>query len=331
MTTLRARIAGTGSYVPGKVLTNSDLEKMVETSDEWITARSGIKQRRITVNEKTYEVAAKAARKALKAAGVSARELDLVIVGTVTSDMVFPSTACFVQAQLGVRSGVPAFDVSAACSGFLYAQDVAEKYIRAGISEKALVIGVDIFSRIVDWKDRTTCVLFGDGAGAVVLTPSVGGKGVLSSHLHSDGRLWEMLYASEAIPRNPFETKGRTNPMSHPPFVRMKGNETFKAAVRTMGDACAEVMEHNGLRPEDIGLVIPHQANIRIINAIKERLNLSDEQVFSDIDRYGNTSAASIPIALDEAVRTKRIKDGDILIFVAFGGGFTWASAAVRW
>jgi 3-oxoacyl-[acyl-carrier-protein] synthase-3 len=326
----RARIAGTGSYVPKKVLTNFDLEKMVETSDEWITTRSGIKQRRITVNEKTSEVAAKASRKALKAAGVTPREVDLVIVGTVTPDMVFPSTACFVQSHLGIKSGVPAFDVSAACSGFLYAMDVAEKYIGAGISKKALVIGVDIFSRIIDWKDRSTCVLFGDGAGAVLMTPSRGKSGILSSHIYSDGRLWEMLYASEAIPRNPFETKGRANPTMHP-YLRMKGNETFKAAVRTMGEACAEVMEHNGLKPEDIGLFIPHQANIRIMKAIKDRLKLSDEQVFSDIDRYGNTSAASIPLALDEAVRAKRVKNGDIVVFVSFGGGFTWASAALRW
>jgi 3-oxoacyl-[acyl-carrier-protein] synthase-3 len=330
MATLRAMIAGTGSYVPPKVLTNKDLEKMVETSDEWITTRSGIRQRRITIKEKTSEVAAKAARKALKAASVPPREVDLVIVGTVTPDMVFPSTACFVQSLLGIKSGVPAFDVSAACSGFLYAMDVAEKYIRAGISKKVLVIGVDIFSRIIDWKDRSTCVLFGDGAGAVLMTPSRGKKGILSSHIYSDGRLWEMLYASEAIPLNPFEVKGPTNPATHP-YLRMKGNETFKAAVKTMGEACTEVMEHNGLKPEDIGLFIPHQANIRIMNAIKDRLKLTDEQVFSDIDKYGNTSAASIPLALDEAVRTMRIHDGDIVILVSFGGGLTWASAAVRW
>jgi 3-oxoacyl-[acyl-carrier-protein] synthase-3 len=325
-----ARIAGTGSYIPRKVLTNHDLERMVETTDDWITTRSGIKQRRITVREKTSEVAAKAARKALKAAGVAAREVDLVIVGTVTPDMVFPSTACFVQSLLGIKKGVPAFDVSAACSGFLYAQDTAEKYIRAGASKKALVIGVDIFSRIIDWKDRATCVLFGDAAGAVVLVPSRGTRGILSSHIHSDGRLWEMLYASEAIPTNPFETRGHAVPATHP-YVHMKGNETFKVAIRTMGEAAKEVLAHNGLKPSDIALFIPHQANIRIINAIRERLKLSEEQVFSNIDRYGNTSAASIPLALDEAVAEKRIKDGDIVILVSFGGGLTWAAAALRW
>ena len=330
MTTTRARITGTGSYAPPKVLTNKDLEKMVETTDEWITTRSGIKQRRITVNEKTSEVAAKAARRALKAAGVLPREVDLVIVGTVTPDNVFPSTACFVQSILGVKSGVPAFDVSAACSGFLYAMDIADKYIKAGISKRALVVGVDIFSRIIDWKDRSTCVLFGDGAGAVVLKPSSGKKGILSSHIYSDGRLWQMLYTTKSIPPNPFETKGKSNPECHP-YVRMKGNETFKAAVRNMEEACLEVMKLNRLKPKDIGLLIPHQANIRIMNAIKDRLKLSDEQVFSDIEKYGNTSAASIPLALDEAVREKRIKAGDVVLFVSFGGGLTWASAAVRW
>lgn len=326
-----AKITGTGSYTPRKVLTNKDLEKIVETTDEWITTRSGIKQRHITVNEKTSSVAAKAAKKALKAAGVSQKDVDMVVVGTVTPDRVFPSTACFVQSILGIRGGVPAFDVSAACSGFLYALDIADKYVKAGLSKNALVIGVDIFSRIVDWKDRSTCVLFGDGAGAVVLSASRGKKGILSSHIYSDGRLWEMLYTTGAIPPSPFELKkGRANLGSHP-YVRMKGNETFKAAVRNMAKACREVMDGNGLKPEDIDLLIPHQANIRIMNAIKDRLKLSDEQVFSDIEKYGNTSAASIPLALDEAVRAKRIKSGDIVVFVSFGGGLTWASAAVRW
>ncbi len=327
MTKLRSRIAGCGSYAPAKVLSNRDLEEIVETSDAWITTRTGIRERRITLDEKTYEVASKAAKEALKSAGVAARDLDVIITGTVTPDMVFPSTSCFVQSTIGARSGIPAFDVSAACSGFLYALDIADKYIRSGAANKVLVIGVDIFSRIIDWTDRSTCVLFGDGAGAVVLTATRGKSCILSSHIHSDGRYWDMLYVPGAIDSNPFEKR----PSKHKPHVRMKGNETFKIAVRTMSRAAKEVLEFNGLKPEDIALLIPHQANIRIVNATKERLKLTDDQVFSNIDRYGNTSAASIPLALDEAVKNRRIKRGDIVIFVSFGGGLTWASAAVRW
>ncbi|MEE9615013.1 MAG: beta-ketoacyl-ACP synthase III [Thermodesulfobacteriota bacterium] len=328
MSPLRSKIAGTGSYVPLKVVSNRDLEGLVDTTDEWITTRTGIKERRVAAGESTSDVAVKAARKALKAAGVAARELDLIVVGTVTPEMVFPSTACFVQAKIGARAGIPAFDLSAACSGFLYALDAADKYVKAGEVKKVLVIGVDLFSRIVDWKDRSTCVLFGDGAGAVVLKAASGEHGILSSHIHSDGRQWEMLYTPGNISTlNPFEKKG------HPkqPFLRMKGNETFKVAVRTMGQAAKEALERNGLTVEDIALFIPHQANTRIIKAIKERLKLTDEQLFSNIEKYGNTSAGSIPLALDEAVRAKRIRDGDIVLFVAFGGGFTWASGVVRW
>lgn len=323
---LRARFIGTGSYAPKKAVTNLDLERIVETTDSWISSRTGIRERRISVGDSTSDMAARAAKAALKAAGVAPRDIDLIVVGTVTGDMSFPSAACFVQSALGIKSGAAAFDVSAACSGFLYALDVADKYVRTGAAKKALVVGVDRFSRLVDWKDRSTCVLFGDGAGAVVLSAEKGSKGILSSHIHSDGRHWEMLYAPNTVSPNPFED---AQPGS--PFLKMNGNETFKAAVRTMGNALTEAMEHNGLKIEDISLLVPHQANIRIINAIRERLKLPPEKVFTNIDKYGNTSAGSIPLALDEAVKEGRINGNDIILFVSFGGGLTWASAAVRW
>lgn len=323
---LRSRLAGTGSYLPEKVLTNHDLERMVDTSDAWIFARTGIKERRISVDETSSEMGAKAAKNALKAAGLHPKDIDLVVVGTVTPDMAFPSTACFIQSRLGVRTGAAAFDVSAACSGFLYALDAADKYIRSGSAHNALVIGVDRFSKIIDWKDRSTCVLFGDGAGAVVLRAEKGRHGILSTRIHSDGRQWEMLYAPNTCPPGPFEA---AEPVQ--PYLRMQGNETFKIAVRTMGSTIAEVMEENGLKAEDIKCLVPHQANLRIIEAIRERLKLSPDKVVTNLEKYGNTSAASIPIALDEAVREGRIRANDIILFVAFGGGLTWASSAVRW
>ena len=324
---IRSKIIGCGSYLPGHVITNKDLEDVVETSDAWIKERTGIGERRVTLNEKTSGIAAIAAKNALDSAGVPAKDIDLIITGTVTPDMVFPSTSCLVQAELGLRPGIAAFDVGAACAGFVYALDIADKYIRSGSAKKALVIGVDIFSRLIDWKDRSTCVLFGDGAGAVILSSTNGKSGILSSHIHSDGRRWDMLYAPGGNLRNPFE--GKRHHAS--PYLKMKGNEVFKFAVRTMDNAVREVMDFNGLKTGDIALLIPHQANIRIMDAIKERLNLTDEQVFSNIERYGNTSAASIPIALDEALREGRIKKGDIIVFVSFGGGFTWGASAVRW
>jgi len=324
---LRARITGTGSYAPERVVTNRELEGMVETSDEWITSRTGIRERRVAVGETSADMAAKAARAALEASGTAPEDIDLIVVGTVTPDMIFPSTACVVQSILGVKSGATAFDVSAACSGFLYALDIAEKYIKTGAASKALVIGVDRFSKIVDWNDRATCVLFGDGAGAVVLSAEEGDSGVLSCHTHSDGRQWEVLYAGSPLPQSPFETELKDEPWT----LSMNGNETFKIAVRTMGSAIKEALDENGLEAGDVDLLIPHQANLRIINAAKDRLKLSDDRVFTNLHKYGNTSAASIPLALDEAVREGRIKTGDIVMFVAFGGGLTWASSVVRW
>src|SRR3989304_5934413 len=322
----RSLITGTGSHVPSVILKNQDLEKIVDTNNEWIIARTGIKERRIVDGETTNDIAVKAAKNALKAAGVSPKEIDLIVAGTVTPDMLFPSTACFVQSHIGASRGIAAFDVSAACSGFLYALDVADKYIRAGISKKALVIGVDLFSKIVDWKDRNTCVLFGDGAGAVVLSAEKGKRGILSTHIHADGHYWKTLYTPLSLCSSPLHDK--TPERS---YMKMQGNELFKVAVRTMGEACQEALDHNGLRAEDISLLIPHQANMRIIKATAERLGLPEEKVYINLDRYGNTSAGSIPLALDEAVKKDMIKKGDIILFVAFGGGLTWASAIVRW
>ncbi len=329
---LIARVKGTGSYTPEKVLSNKDLEGMVDTTDEWISMRTGIKQRRVSQEDTTTVMAINAGRKAIEASGISAGDIDLVVVGTVTPEMVFPSTACYVQSTLGLKKGAAAFDVSAACSGFLYALDIADKYIRGGVAKNALVIGVDQFSKILDWEDRSTCVLFGDGAGAVVLQADesegegADKKGLLASHIHSDGRRWEMLYVPGGIGPSPFETRAHVKP-----HLKMNGNETFKVAVRTIESALKEVMKTSGLAIDDITLLIPHQANIRIIKAVQSRLGLPDARVYSNVEKYGNTSAASIPIALDEAVRKGAIKEGDIVLFVAFGGGLTWASAALRW
>ncbi len=323
---MKARIIGTGSSVPSKVLTNADLESMVDTSDEWITTRTGIRERRIAVQESASDMATEAARRALESGKVSPEEVDLVVVATVTPDRYFPSTACFVQSNLGIKRGAMAFDVSAACSGFLYALDVAGRYVNSGASKKALVIGVDLFSKIIDWKDRNTCVLFGDGAGAVVLSAEEGTRGVLSIHSHSEGNLWRMLYTPSAI--TSYGTVGETD---EAPYLKMQGNELFKVAVRTMREACEEALNYNKVSPQDIALLIPHQANQRIIRATQERLGLTDEQVFLNLDRYGNTSAGSIPLALDEAVRGGRLHEDDLILFVAFGGGLTWASALVRW
>lgn len=324
---LRSRVIGTGSYAPDKVVSNHDLKAVVETSDEWISTRTGIRQRRVCTNDTSATMAVKASLKAIKAAGIAPEDIDLIVVGTVTPPLVFPSIACLIQAELGIKGGVPAFDVSAACSGFLYALDIADKYIKSGPLKTALVVGVDQFSRLLDWSDRNTCVLFGDGAGAVVVRAEDTEKGILSCHIHSDGRYWELLYVPGSIRPCRFE-----NPADAPaPYLKMNGNETFRLAVRTMGDAITEVMERNNLKKDDIGLLIPHQANIRIINAAKERLKLPDEKVYTNLDKYGNTSAGSIPLALDEALRSGRIKDNDIVLFVAFGGGLTWASAAMRW
>ena len=325
---IRPKITGTGSALPEKVLTNFDLEKMVDTTDEWIVARTGIRERRIAAEgEYTSTFAALAAQRALDAAGVSAEEIDLIVVGTLTPDFPFPATACIVQQAIKATNAV-CFDLSAACSGFIYALATAEKFIASGQVKKALVIGAEVLSRIVDWTDRNTCLLFGDGAGAVVLEATEGENGVLSTHMHSDGNYWEILYQKGAGSRYPATHQNVDDKMV---YLTMQGNEVFKLAVRAMGEVCLEALEANGLTPDQVKLFIPHQANRRIVDSVGKRLGITDERAFVNLDRYGNTSAASIPIALDEAVRAGRLTEGDILLLTAFGGGLTWGASAIRW
>ncbi len=325
---IRARITGTGSYVPEKVLTNNDLEKFLDTSDEWITTRTGIRERHIAAEgENTSDIATKAAQRALEMANVAPEEIDYIVLGTITGDYPWPATACIVQSNLGaINAG--AYDVSAACSGFIYSLAAASDRIQAGHSKKALVIGAEVLTRIVNWEDRNTCVLFGDGAGAVVLEASDSEHGILSTHLHADGSQLKLLYqpgfGTRMMPSSEALQKG-----DH--YLQMQGNEVFKVAVRSMADVAQIALEANGMTVEDVDLFIPHQANIRILEATAKRLKLSDSQVYINVDRYGNTSGATIPLALDEANRAGRIKENDLLLFDAFGGGFTWASALVRW
>lgn len=314
---VRSRITGTGSYAPKKILTNDDLAKMVDTSDEWITERTGIKERRIAAEgETTSDMAVKAGKKALEMAGIGPGDIDTVIVATVTPDMDFPSTACFVQHKLKADKAA-SFDIAAACSGFIYALSVADGLIKSGHSRYVLVVGAEIFSRITDWTDRNTCVLFGDGAGAVVLAGTKEKKGILSTHLHSEGSSWKLLCCSREE--------------NEKAFIKMHGNEVFKVAVRALENVALEALEHNGLKGDDIDWFIPHQANERIITATAKRLGVPMEKVYMNLHRYGNTSAASIPLALDEAVRDGKVREGDLILLDAFGGGFTWASALVRW
>lgn len=324
----RARIIGTGSYVPEKTLTNQDLEKFVDTTDEWIVTRTGIRERHVAADgEYTSDLATRAAQRALEMAGVTAEEIDLIVLGTISGDYPWPSTACIVQQNLGAKNAA-AFDISAACSGFVYALSMAAGQIESGRIRKALVIGAETLSRIIDWQDRNTCVLFGDAAGAVVLEVCSGEQGVLSTHMHSDGSYLNLLYQPGFGTRH-MPSAEALQDRSH--FLKMQGNEVFKVAVRMLTEVAQEAVAFNGMTMEDVALFIPHQANIRILEATAKRLGLSDEQVYINVDRFGNTSAATIPLALDEANRAGRINSGDILLFDAFGGGFTWGSALVRW
>jgi len=324
----RARIVGTGSYVPEKVLTNQELEVMVDTSDEWIVTRTGIKERRITSNgQASSSLATFAAENALEMAGISPEELDLIIVGTVTPDMPFPSVGCMLQDKLGAKKAA-AFDVSAGCTGFIYALSIADNFIKSGSFEKILVVGAENLSKITDYQDRGTCVLLGDGSGAVVLVKEEGEKGILSTHLHSDGSYGNLLYqpggGSAVIP-----TYESIDNRLH--FLKMDGNKLFKIAVKSLEDAVIETLAYNNIEDSELDLLIPHQANLRIIQAIAKRLNMPEEKVFVNIHKYGNTSSASIPIALDEANRGGVIKDDNLLLFNAFGAGLTWGAALVRW
>jgi len=319
-----SRIAGTGSYLPEKVLTNADLEKMVETSDEWIQTRTGIRERHIAAEgETTSDLGYQAALRALEAAGIDASQLDMIVVGTTTPDLIFPSTACLIQAKLGA-SGCPAFDVNAACSGFVFALSVADKFIRSGDARHVLVVGTETLTRIVDWEDRTTCVLFGDGAGAVVLKADEE-TGILSTHLHSDGSKKELLWNPVGVSVG---FKGGANGGG---TINMKGNDVFKYAVKALDSVVDETLEANGLDKSDLDWLIPHQANLRIIEATAKRLDMSMDQVVVTVDRHGNTSSASVPLALDAAVRSGKVERGQLLLLEAFGGGFTWGSALLRY
>jgi len=325
---VHAKIIGTGSYLPKKVLTNFDLEKMVDTSDEWIRERTGIRERRIAdKQEAASDLALMASKEALKAAGIKPKELDLILVATVSPDMILPSTACILQHKLGIKN-IPAFDINAACSGFIYALSVADSFIRSGVYSRVLVVGAEVLSRITDWKDRTTCVLLGDGAGAVVLEKTKGKRGILSVNIYADGSMWDLLHVPAGGSRMP-ATKETVQKRLH--FIKMRGNETFKVAVRTLERLVVDTLKENGVKPDELSLLIPHQANHRIIAATAKRLGLGLDRVMLTLDRHGNTSAASIPLALDEAVRTGRIKEGDYILLEAFGGGLTWGSALIKW
>ncbi len=324
----RARIVGVGAYLPRRVLTNHDLEQMVATSDRWIQERTGVRERRIAaVDEATSDLAVEAARAALTSAGIQADDTDLVLVATTTPDMYVPSTASLVQARLGANRAA-ACDLSAACSGFLYALSVADQFIRAGNMKTVLVIGAETMSRITDWQDRSTSVLFGDGAGAVVLRAESGRRGLLSTHLHADGELWDLLYVPGGGSRLPASQAVLDQRLA---YIKMKGNETFRVAVRMLAEVALEALDRHGVEPAEVDLLIPHQANIRIIQAVADRLGLSPERVFMNLDRVGNTSAASIPLALEQALGLRRIAPGDLVLCTAFGAGLTWASALIRW
>ena len=321
----RSIITGTGSFLPEKVLTNADLAKMVDTTDEWITTRTGIRQRHVAADgELTSDLATAAAERALEAAGRKADDIDLVLVATSTPDQTFPATAATVQANLGITNASPAFDVQAVCSGFVYALTTADAFIRSGQHERVLVIGAETFSRILDWNDRSTCVLFGDGAGAVVLEAGEGegtarDRGILISRLHADGRQRDLLYVDGG--------PSSTRTVGH---LRMKGREVFRHAVTRIAEVMEEVMEEAGVKGEEIDLFVPHQANIRILMGTARKLGIDPEKVFVTLDRHGNTSAASIPLALDEAVRGGHARRGDLVLLEAMGGGFTWGASLLR-
>jgi len=321
---ISSRIAGTGSYLPEKVLTNKDLEKMVETSNEWIIDRTGIERRHIAApGETTSDLAVNAARHAIDAAGIEYDDIDMIIVGTTTPDRVFPSTAALIQDRLNIR-GCPAFDIQAVCTGFVYALSIADKFIRAGSARHALVIGADTLSRIVDWTDRGTCVLFGDGAGAVVLSASTE-PGILSTHLHADGVCKDLLHVPWGVGQGYDRLEQGTG------YIVMQGNDVFKRAVKTLGQIVNETLDASGLQKSDIDWLVPHQANTRIITATARKLRMSMDRVVMTIADHGNTSAASVPLALDTAVRDGRIQRGQVLLLEAFGAGFTWGSALVRY
>ena len=319
--TVYSRITGTGSYLPEKIVTNRDLEQTVDTSDEWIFTRTGIRQRHVAAeNQNTSDLALIASKRAIEAAGITPQDIDLIIVATTTADMVFPSVACLLQAKLGM-SQCPAFDMQAVCSGFVYALSTADQLMKSDQYRHALVVGAEVYSRILDWQDRATCVLFGDGAGAVVLTKS-DQPGILASRLHADGRYADILSVPGGVSRGAIT--GR-------PLLRMEGNAVFKLAVKVLGEVAEETLAAAGLSKSELDWLVPHQANIRILQATAKKLGLSMDQVVATVDRHANTSAASVPLALDEAVRDGRVKSGQHVMLEGVGGGFTWGAVLVRW
>lgn len=328
MSLLSASIIGTGAYVPERILSNAELEKLVETNNEWIVSRTGIRERRIAATDQsTSDMAAEAAKAALLNAGITAEDLGMIIVATVTPDMFFPSTACFVQTKIGAKNAV-CFDVSAACSGFLYALEIARQFIASGAQKNVLVIGAEKLSTIVNWSDRNTCVLFGDGAGAAVLSHRPGSRGIRHTHMGSDGGYAEILQIPGGASLYPVTSQNADQKLN---TIRMNGKETYKQAVTAMLDAGSRVIDACGLTTDDIACVIPHQANVRIIEAIADRMKLPMERFLINLDRFGNTSAAAVAIALDEANRTGRMKRGEHVLLVVFGGGLTWAGSLIEW
>lgn len=323
-----AVISGTGMSVPSRVLTNADLERIVETSDEWITTRTGIRERHVAgETEYMSQFATEAARKALEAAAVEAKDVDLVICATVTPDMPIPATSCTIQHNLGCRNAA-AFDMQAGCSGFIYAQSVAKQFLLTTRYRHVLVVGAELLSKYLDWTDRATCVIFADGAGATLMSAGEMPRGVLASAMHTDGSMQDFITLEAGGSRTP-PSEETIRRRLH--YIRMKGNETFKIAVRSIEDVSREVLRMAGLQPAEVDWFVPHQANKRIIDAVADRLGIPQERCFVNIDRYGNTSAASIPIALDEAVRAGRVARGDVILMAAFGAGLTWAASVVRW
>ena len=320
-----SRIEGTGRYLPDRILTNADLEKTVDTTDEWIRTRTGVEQRHIASDdENTSDLCLNAAKQAMEAAGVTADEIDLIVIGTTSPDLIFPNIATIVQERLGIH-GCPAFSIEAACTGFIYALATTDKFIRTGATKCALVIGAEIISRLVDWSDRSTCVLFGDGAGAVIVKPSEE-EGIISTHLGADGQYRDLLYYPVGVSKN-LEKAGIVEEAR----ILMKGNEVFKVAVKTLGNVATEALEANGIDKSDLDWLIPHQANLRIIQATAKRLGIPMDKVIQTVQIHGNTSAASVPMALDVGVRDGRIKRGQLLLLEGFGGGFTWGSILLRY
>lgn len=317
--TYYSKIVGTGSYLPKKILTNADLEKMVDTTDEWIVKRVGVRRRHIVADsgDTTCSMAVAAARAAITAAGISPNDIDLIVVGTASPDRLFPSVACDIQKQLKITNECPAFDISAACAGFIYGLNMADQYIRSGTCKNVLVVGVDTLTTVVDWTDRGSCILFGDGAGAVVLQVSEK-PGLLASHIHADGQYTELLFADNAL----YSGKAKN-------YIQMQGSEVFRVAVNKLGEVVDQTLAKAGINQSEIDWFIPHQANMRIILAMAKKLNMSTEKVILTIEEHGNTSAASIPLALDYAVKNNKIKRGDKLLLEAFGAGFAWGSALV--